>query len=101
LAYEEFEDLHIDDQKRLLISVLQLLADNGARTLGNAAADQGISVDELWREVCAEAGLDGCHPWAGYPGRPHSLPPARGGDRPLSDEQLTIASYAPADQLAA
>ena len=53
---KKFEDLHIDDQNRLLIDVLRLLADSGCRTIEEVAADRGVNVDELWRDVCADTG---------------------------------------------
>jgi hypothetical protein len=89
---KQFEDLHIDDQNRLLICVLEKLAATSSRTIEDVAREQGETVNELWCDICAETGLDVCQPWRGYPDRPTDLPPARGGHRPLSDEQLAALS---------
>ena len=50
----KFEDLPIDDQNHILKEM---------------AEKQGAVLDELRREVCAEAGLDPCHPWPSFPDR--------------------------------
>jgi hypothetical protein len=74
---KKYEDLHIDDQVRLAANVLHLLADalseDNVRTIEAIAEARGVTVDEVWRDVCAETGLDACHPWNGYPATPPRL----------------------------
>jgi hypothetical protein len=87
----KFEDLHIEEQNCLLIAMLGLIVVSGARSIRDVADDKGITVEELWHDVCADAGLDACHPWAGFPDRPQNLPEAR-GNSPLTSAQLAIAA---------
>jgi hypothetical protein len=83
---KQFEQLHIEEQNQLLLSLLGLIADSGISSIARLAEKEGCSVRDVWREVCADADLDECEPWQGFPGFPKHLPPAPGGDRPLSGE---------------
>jgi hypothetical protein len=65
-----FEDLNIDDQNLLLIYLVHSLVATSSRTIGEAAQKRESATDELWRDICANAGLDPCHPWQGYPFAP-------------------------------
>jgi hypothetical protein len=72
---KKYEDLHINDQLRLSASVIQLLggqlsADDKVRTIETVAETLGVTVDEVWRDICADSGLDARHPWKGYPATP-------------------------------
>ena len=44
------------------------------RTPSAAAEAIGCTTTEFWRDALADAGLDDCHPWAGYPERSAILP---------------------------
>src|SRR5258708_16434584 len=46
---------------------------------------QGITEQEFWRQICADAGFDECEPWQGFPAPPVDLPPAPGGERKLPE----------------
>ena len=85
-----FGELHIDDQHHILIEVLRLVVDSGLHSLRDIADDRGITPGELWRDICADAGLDACDPWPGFPDPPRILPDPR-GDMLLTDEQPELA----------
>jgi hypothetical protein len=67
---KRFEDLDIDDQNLLLIWLLHTVVATSSKTIGEVAQKRGNAADELWRDICAQAGLDACHPWQGYPFSP-------------------------------
>jgi hypothetical protein len=80
---KRFVDLNATDQNLLLANAFEALAYSGYGRIVVAAAAQHISAVEWWRSICADAGLDECEPWPGFPQPPGELPP--GDDRPLPD----------------
>jgi hypothetical protein len=66
----KFENLEIDEQNRILIVVLEELAAASVSTLEQAAEARGMTVAEIWSEICSDASMDECEPWSGYPARP-------------------------------
>ncbi len=86
---KKFEDLHIDNQILLQMGVLERLGGTCNR-LADVAVRDGCTVDDIWRDICDEAGLDLCEPWPGFPEPPHDLPPALGGELPTSLDQKEI-----------
>jgi hypothetical protein len=67
---KKFEDLPLDEQNRLMVVVLEELAAASVSTIDQAAEARGMTVEEIWSEICSDAGLDECEPWTGYPARP-------------------------------
>jgi hypothetical protein len=65
-----FDDLHPNDQIVLVANALEALAYSGYSKIVVAAAAQHLSTAEWWRKICADAGVDECEPWAGYPESP-------------------------------
>lgn len=80
---KRFEQLHIDDQNRILLAALEMVTGVEGKSITEIAQARGVTNRNVWREICADAGFDECHPWPGFPERPTNLPPAPGGDREL------------------
>jgi hypothetical protein len=67
---KRFEDLPIDDQNLILIYMVHVIFATSSKTIGEVAQRRGSTTDELWRDICAQAALEECHPWQGYPFSP-------------------------------
>src|SRR6266550_1450601 len=63
----KFEQLHVKDATALLCKMVQIITSNGSRGIREFTQAIGQTPLELWRDICAEAGLDECEPWDGYP----------------------------------
>jgi hypothetical protein len=52
-------------------------------TIETFAKENGLTVREFWRDICANKGFDQCEPWNGFPEGPttDSWNHASGGDR--------------------
>ena len=73
----------------MLIELIDAVADAGS--VEEAAKKRDKTPLQWWRDHCADAGLDECEPWLGFPG-PHQQKdlPAPGDDSPLSDEKAHL-----------
>jgi hypothetical protein len=67
---KEFDDLPLDEQNRLMVVALEDMAAAGVSTIDQAAEARGMTVGEIWSEICSDAGMDECAPWRRYPARP-------------------------------
>ena len=77
MTMKKFEQLAVEDQCRLLIQVLETLAEYDCSSIEGVARQSNCSLDMIWDEICTEAGLDRCKPWDGFPNRPTHLPKSR------------------------
>jgi hypothetical protein len=82
---KRFEELHINDQNTLLVALLETITRGKGKSISEVAIAQGITEQEFWRQICADAGFDECEPWQGFPAPPVDLPPAPGGERKLPE----------------
>ncbi len=84
---KKFERLHSDDQVDILLEMMRLFFDYGAKPFAAIAAARNQTPLEFWRQVCADVGVDTCEPWEGYPAPPKRdcMKDAPGADRPLPD----------------
>ncbi len=67
---KRFADLHVNDQNLLVANALEALAYSGYTRITVAAAAQKLTAGEWWRSICADAGVDECEPWPGFPQPP-------------------------------
>jgi hypothetical protein len=65
---QKFEQLHITDQMVILARVIGMLADGGQKSFEELATAKEQTVLDVWRDICAEAGIDECVPWRGFSG---------------------------------
>lgn len=54
----KFEDLSVDDQKRLLVALLYAISNAHCKSIDDLANKNGQSASDVWREVCIDSGLD-------------------------------------------
>jgi hypothetical protein len=78
---KKFEQLHITDQMVILARVIGMLADGGQKSIEQVATAKEQTVLDVWRDICAGAGIEECVPWRGFSGPPKCLPMAPGGER--------------------
>jgi hypothetical protein len=64
---KRFEQLHIEDQTRILTALIEFETDNPIK---QRTKEHGVTPADIWRDVCAEAGFDECIPWEGFPEMP-------------------------------
>jgi hypothetical protein len=67
---KKFEQLHITDQMVILARVIGMLADGGHKSIEEIAKAREQTILDIWRDICAEAGIDECVPWRGFSGPP-------------------------------
>jgi len=60
--------------------------DNCHGSVAEWARAAGLDAFDIWRDVCADVGLDECEPWPGYPKGPKDFPNARVDLQPLPDK---------------
>jgi hypothetical protein len=89
---KRFDQLDPRDQILLMTRLITKFADSGYldRCHGSVtewARAARLDPFDIWREVCADVGLDECMPWPGYPQGPKDFPAAR-GDRYLLPDQV-------------
>ena len=75
---KEFEQLRAHDQILLLLTATGMLVES-AGGFEELARLKECSLQDVWRSICREAGLDQCIPWQGFPAVPADLPDAPGG----------------------
>jgi hypothetical protein len=87
----KFEQLHAEDQADIILEMLRLMFDGRHRSVDELASAQDKTPPELWRDVCAELGLE-CQPWDGYPAwvKRESFQNAPGANRELPDYLQTL-----------
>jgi hypothetical protein len=84
---KKFEQLHLEDQLRIALFMLQTIFGAKQGMIEQYAAATGQTVHEVWQMVCAEVGLDECEPWIGYPAGPRKDSWSKAGaDRELTPE---------------
>ena len=88
---KRFDQLDARDQVLLMTRLIPKFADSGYldRCHGSVAEwarAAGLDAFGIWRDVCADVGLDECVPWPGYPKGPKDFPAARADHRPLPDK---------------
>lgn len=88
---KKFKQLDARDQISLSTRLIIKFLDSGYldRRHGSVAKwvrAAGLNAFDIWRDVCADVGLDECVPWPGYPKGPKDFPEARGNHRPLPDK---------------
>jgi hypothetical protein len=64
----KFEEMDAVDQFVLLLTTARLISESGCTGLDDFASMLGRTKLEVWPIFCAEAELDECEPWMGYPG---------------------------------
>jgi hypothetical protein len=69
----KFEQLNAEDATALLCKMVQIITGNGSRGIREFTQATGQTPLELWRDIYAEAGLDECEPWGGYPDKALAL----------------------------
>jgi hypothetical protein len=93
----KFNELHAEDVTSLMFKMVEIIAGEGCRGIHHLAETRGKTPLELWPEFCAEAGLDECEPWDGYPDNVPSLEyimKTPGSHRPLrSDHKMMKDAY--------
>lgn len=67
---KRFVDLHVNDQTLLVANALEALAYSGYTRITVAAAARKLTTSEWWQTICADAGVDECEPWPGFPQAP-------------------------------
>jgi hypothetical protein len=87
---KRFAELEARHQILLMVRLVKKFADSGYldRCHGSVAEwarTAGLDPFDIWRDVCAEVGLDECVPWRGYPNGPKDTPESRGGYCQLPD----------------
>ena len=85
-----FEQLDARDQVLLMTRLIKKFAESGYldRCHGSVAEwarTAGLNAFDIWRDVCAEAGVPECMPWSGYPIGPKDFPETPGDYHPLPD----------------
>jgi len=91
LVMKTFEQLDARDQVLLMTGLIKKFADSGYldRCHGSVAEwarAAGLNAFDIWRDVCADVGLDECVPWPGYPKGPRDFRGAHSEYRPLPDK---------------
>jgi len=66
----KFEEMDGIDQFVLVQTMSKLISETGCTGLDDFARALGRTKLEVWPIFCAEAELDECEPWMGYPGYP-------------------------------
>ena len=92
---KRFDQLDAHDQILLMTRLITKFADSGNldRCHGSVAEwarAAGLDAFGIWRDVCADVGLEECVPWPGYPKGPKDFPAARGELRPLPDKVANL-----------
>jgi hypothetical protein len=82
-AMKRFEELEARHQILLMVRLVKKFADSGYLdkchgSVAEWARAAGLDPFDIWRDVCADVGLDECVPWHGYPKGPKDLPESRG-----------------------
>jgi hypothetical protein len=88
---KSFGQLDARDQVLLITRLIAKFVDSGYLdschgSVAEWARAAGIDAFDIWRNVCADVGLDECEPWPGYPKGPKDLPNARDDLQPLPDK---------------
>ena len=88
---KSFGQLDPRDQVLLITRLITKFADSGYldRCHGSVAEwarAAGLDAFDIWRDVCADVGLDECVPWPGYPKGPKDFPNACVDLQPLPDK---------------
>jgi hypothetical protein len=88
---KSFGQLDARDQVLLITRLITKFADSGYLdkchgSVAEWARAAGLDAFDIWRNVCADVGLDECEPWPGYPKGPKDFPSARVDLQPLSDK---------------
>ena len=89
-----FEQLHLDEQTQLLGQLMETLGDNDCYSVDELARRRDCSLREVWRDICADTGLDECEPWNGFPKMPNLPEPPKHQDRELTAEERRRAQKA-------
>jgi hypothetical protein len=89
-AMKTFEQLDARHQILLMVRLVKKFADSGYldRCHGSVAEwarAAGLDPFDIWRDVCADVGLDECVPWPGYPKGPKDLPESGSDHSQLPD----------------
>jgi hypothetical protein len=66
----KFEQLPAEDGLDLSLEALRIMCEARCPTLKQLIAKRDCTPRELWREICAERGVDECEPWQGWPAGP-------------------------------
>jgi hypothetical protein len=84
----KFADLHITEQLEITLTIIGWCGIHKCRTIEKLAVARDQSLAELWADVCAEAGLDLCEPWDGWPAGPkkETFANARGANQEIPPE---------------
>jgi hypothetical protein len=67
---QRFEQIDFDDQLRIALEVLGSMYEAKQLTIERLAYVTDRTVGDVWRDACAEVGLDVCEPWNGFPKGP-------------------------------
>ena len=88
---KKFEQLDARNQVLLMTRLITKFADSGHLdryhgSIAEWARAAGLDAFDIWRDVCADVGLDECVPWPGYPKGPKDIAEARGDHPPLPEK---------------
>jgi hypothetical protein len=88
---KKFDQLDARDQILLMTRLIAKFADSGYldrchRSVAEWARAAELDPFDIWRDVCADVGLDECVPWPGYPKGPKDFPAACDDHHPLPDK---------------
>jgi hypothetical protein len=88
---KNFGQLDARDQVLLITRLITKFADSGYLDICHGSVAEwaraaGLDAFDIWRNVCADVGLEECEPWLGYPKGPKDFPNARVDLQPLPDK---------------
>ena len=88
---KSFGQLDARDQVLLITRLITKFADSGYLdkchgSVAEWARAAGMDAFEIWRDVCADVGLEECVPWPGYPKGPKDFPNTRDDLQLLPDK---------------
>ena len=88
---KSFGQLDARDQVLLITRLITKFTDSGYLDKSHGSVAEwaraaGLDAFDIWRNVCADVGLDECEPWPGYPKGPKDFPNARVDLQPLPDK---------------
>jgi len=85
----KFEEMDAVDQFLLLMTMSKLISETGGGGIEDFAQAVGRTPLDAWPIFCAEAGLDQCGPWIGYPEKPTAASTALSSGAAHARDQIT------------
>jgi hypothetical protein len=85
----KFEEMDAVDQFLLVQTMSKLISEAGCTGLDDFAQALGRTKLEVWPIFCAEAAIDQCEPWMGYPEEPNAASVELSSRAPHARDQIT------------